>query len=326
VLATVVDALLGHSRYMRDERCSLSHDAEGFSCFSSSGEPKMSTHAAVRRVIVVVLDGLRPDAIDAFDLTNIRDMARTGASTMCARTVSPSCTWPVMTSLLCGVLPETHGILRGMRVPRPKTRLRPLPRLLRRAGYPTSAFMRAVPPLYRLTARLITQGLGFAEARFAGTTAQEVTIAAGWALLNQERGLIVMHWADADQAGEKDGWMTPKYGDACRRLDSGIGLLMDLTSFADDPHTLVIALADHGGGGVRANDHSEHHPLNWTIPLVLGGGSVQRATLDGANLVDVPATVAWALGVTPPADYVGRALVEAIVSDRLGDREAAAVA
>jgi arylsulfatase A-like enzyme len=283
---------------------------------------------AIRRVIIVVLDGLRPDAIDAFDLSNIRAMAVSGASTMSARTVSPSCTWPAMTSLISGLPPETHGILRDTpHVPRPKTPLEPLPALLSRAGYHSAVFMRALPALYRGTARLISRGLGFAEARFGGATAEEVTMAASRNLRSQERGLIVMHWADADQAGESRGWMTPEYGDACRRLDSALGLLMKVTSCNSDPHTLVIALADHGGGGVTVNDHSEEHPLNWTIPLILGGGSVRQTRLEEAHLLDVPATAAWALGVTRPAAYAGRVLIEAIATgEEEIIREAAAVA
>jgi len=275
----------------------------------------MSTPTAIRRVIVVVLDGLRPDAIEAFDLSNIRALALTGASTMSARTVSPSCTWPAMTSLVSGVPPETHGILRdSLRVPRPKTPLESLPALLARAGYPSAVFTRTLPALYRVTGRLIARRLGFAEARFAGTTAEEVTMAASKNLRGQERGLIVMHWADADQAGEGHGWMTDEYGEACRRLDSAVDLLMQLTSCRSDPHTLVIALADHGGGGVTLNDHCEEHHLNWTIPLILAGASVRPTRLEEAHLLDVPATAAWALGLTPPAGYAGRVLIEAIAT------------
>jgi arylsulfatase A-like enzyme len=282
---------------------------------------------AIRRVIIVVLDGLRPDAIDAFELSNIRAMALNGASSMSARTVSPSCTWPAMTSLVSGLPPETHGILRdSAHVPRPKTRLEPLPALLSRGGYHSAVFLRALPALYRGTARVIARGLGFAEARFAGATAEEVTMAASKNLRGQERGLIVIHWADADQAGESHGWMTQEYGDACRRLDSAFGLLMKLTSCASDPHTLLIALADHGGGGVTVNDHCEEHPLNWTIPLILGGGSVRQTTLEEAHLLDVPATAAWALGMARPASYAGRVLIEAIASTDEEVSKAAAVA
>jgi len=287
----------------------------------------MSIATAICRVIIVVLDGLRPDAIETFDLSNIREMAQGGAWTMSARTVSPSCTWPAMTSLVGGVPPETHGILRdSLHVPRPKTPLEPLPAVLSRAGYTSSVFLRRLPALYRGTARLIAKRLGFAEARFAGTTAEEITMTASKNLRSQERGLIVMHWADADEAGESHGWMTPEYGAACRRLDAAIGLLMRVTSCTSDPRTLVIALADHGGGGVTHNDHCEEHHLNWTIPLILAGGSVRQTRLEEAHLVDVPATAAWALGVTPPPQYAGRVLIESIATGTEQISEAAAVA
>src|ERR1700741_5001657 len=94
----------------------------------------------VRRVIVVILDGLRPDAVDAFDLVYLRRLARLGASTMAARTVSPSLTWPALTSLMSGIAPADHGVLAdSVHIPKPKVKLAPLPELLQRNGFPCSA-------------------------------------------------------------------------------------------------------------------------------------------------------------------------------------------
>ena len=272
----------------------------------------MSTCTAICRVIIIVLDGLRPDAIDAFDLPNIRAMALNGASTMSARTVSPSCTWPAMTSLLSGMSPETHGILKDSpHVPRPKTALMPLPALLSRAGYPSAVFMRALPALYRGTGRLIAKGLGFAEARFAGSNAIEVLSVARSTLRAQRRGLIFLHWADADREGHEHGWMSAEYGDAGRRLDEALATFLRSTVVESDPHTLLVVLADHGGGGLTPCDHDGDHVLNWTIPIVLAGGSVTQTSLDDARLLDVPATIAWCLGVPIPANYAGRVITEA---------------
>ena len=54
---------------------------------------------AIRRTIVLVLDGLRPDAIDAFELPHLQRLRRRSAYTMSATTIAPSVTWPAMTSL-----------------------------------------------------------------------------------------------------------------------------------------------------------------------------------------------------------------------------------
>jgi arylsulfatase A-like enzyme len=79
-----------------------------------------------------------------------------------------------------------------------------------------------------------------------------------------------------------------------------------------DPETLVIVCADHGGGGMEARGHNSLHPLDQRIPLVLLGGCVRAGRLPaGCSLLDVPATTCWALGVTPPANYSGRPLLQA---------------
>lgn len=266
----------------------------------------------VRRVVVVVLDGLRPDAVDAFDLENLRALARTGAFTPCARTVSPSLTWPALTSLMSGVAPDVHGILSdSVQLPRPKSKLVPLPDVLHRSGYPSVAFMGAIPVLYRGVATRIAKGLGFAEARFAGGSAPEVLSAGRSALRTQRRGMIFFHWADADRVGHEHGWMSSQYGDAARRLDETLGQLRRAANIANDGRTLLIAVADHGGGGVVATDHAHDHPLNRTIPMVLAGGAVHAGPLADATLLDVPATIAWALGVPQPRTWSGRVLHEA---------------
>ncbi len=272
----------------------------------------MDTPTEIRRVVVVVLDGLRPDAIDAFDLKHLRRLAHNGASTMVAQTVSPSLTWPALTSLMTGVGPELHGVLAdSVHMPKRRTKLDPLPELLLRCGYRSSAFLGAIPRLYRPVASRIAEKLGFSEAKFIGASAPEVLMAARPTLQTQQRGMIFLHWADADRAGHAHGWMSREYGEAAQRLDHALDLLLASAEVHADPHTMLIAVADHGGGGVLANDHEDNHPVNTTIPLVLAGAAVQQGQLCAASLLDIPATIAWTLGLTPPATYTGRVLAEA---------------
>lgn len=78
---------------------------------------------AIRRVVLVVLDALRPDA---FDLSTLCQLARTGASTMAATTIQPSVTFCAMASLLTGVAPAVHGLDSDrLRIPRPRGRILP---------------------------------------------------------------------------------------------------------------------------------------------------------------------------------------------------------
>jgi arylsulfatase A-like enzyme len=109
--------------------------------------------------------------------------------------------------------------------------------------------------------------------------------------------------------------MSPEYGRAARRLDAALGFLALMTDVEHDPSTLLIACADHGGGGANPKHHDSAHPDDRTIPVLLAGGSVNAGRLaDGVHWLDIPATVCWALGVPAPAEWTGRPLREAFVA------------
>jgi len=269
----------------------------------------------VRRVIVVVLDGLRPDAIPRFALPHLSSLARRGASTMRGRTVSPSVTACAMASLVTGASPERHG-LRSDRfhIPRISGPLHPLARVLAEHSLPSSAFLATMPLMFAAIARRIASHAGVGHASFAGAGCEDILRAATPALRSQRSGMILLHWPDGDRAGHEDGWMSAGYENAVRRMDASVGVLVDDVLLGlDDPETLLIALADHGGGGAVSKHHDSEHPLDTTIPIILAGGAVRRQELaPGASLLDVPATVCWALGLPLPESYGGTPLRSAL--------------
>jgi predicted AlkP superfamily pyrophosphatase or phosphodiesterase len=266
----------------------------------------------VRRVVLVVLDGLRPDAIQRFRLQRVASLVRRGASTLRAQTVNPSITPCAMASLLTGAAPERHGMQsEHFHIPRSRGPVHPLAKELSKQSLPTSFFMPRVPFLMRGIASRISSVLGLGEFRDHGRDAGEVLSAAQTNLATQRRGLIMMHWLDADRAGHEFGWMSPEYGVAAARMDDALGRLEQSVDLSD-PGTLLIALADHGGGGATPKHHDSAHPLDTTIPIMLVGGAIVPCELGaGVSLTDVPATILWALGLSRPASYAGRPLLQA---------------
>jgi arylsulfatase A-like enzyme len=269
------------------------------------------TIAACRRVVLVILDGLRPDAIHAFQLQNLITLQAQGAWTHTARTVWPPVTAAAMGSLLTGVYPPEHGLTSDrFHIPRSREGIEPLPALLRDAGFLTSAFLAQPPLLFRRLARALAERLGVDRPVFAARNAAQICNAAARTLGRQRTGLILVHLPDADDAGHRHGWMSNEYRDGARRLDVAVGMLMALALSA--PDTLLIACADHGGGGVVANDHDSDHPLDRTIPIILAGAGVERGVFTGGSIVDIPATILSELGLPQPASYAGRRLDEAL--------------
>jgi arylsulfatase A-like enzyme len=269
----------------------------------------------VRRVVVVILDGLRPDAIQRFHLETLHRLMASGAWTLRGTTVAPSVTTAAVTSLMTGVSPTVHGLAGDhLFIPRAKQHLTPLPRQLATGGLPSAGFMGQVPAIFRGVAARVGRRLGLDTLRLAGQGAAEVLVSAEPTLDAQRTGMILLHWADADRAGHDFGWMSPEYADGCRRLDESLGRL---TSLADDGETLFVGLADHGGGGRVAKDHESDHALDRTIPIVLWGASVVPRQLGPAKLLDVSPTILTALGVGVPDSYEGRILWEAFAADEL---------
>jgi phosphopentomutase len=123
-----------------------------------------------------------------------------------------------------------------------------------------------------------------------------------------------MHWADADRAGHRHGWMSPEYADAARDLDAMLGTLAAWSDVENDPHTMIIAVADHGGGGVTPREHHEPHPVNSTIPILFLRSGIAQRELVEVRLEDIPATIAWMLGAQVPEEYSGRVIAEALES------------
>jgi type I phosphodiesterase/nucleotide pyrophosphatase len=267
----------------------------------------------VRRVVVVILDGLRPDAIQRFHLQTLHRLLTCGAWTLRGATVAPSVTTAAVTSLMTGVSPNVHGLAGDhLFIPRAKQHLTPLPRQLATHGLPSAGFMGQVPAIFRGVAARVGRRLGLDTLRLAGKGAAEVLVSAEATLDTQRTGLVLLHWADADRAGHDFGWMSPEYAEGCRELDNALDRL---TSIADDGETLFIGLADHGGGGRVPNDHESDHALDRTIPILLWGSGVVSRQLGPAKLLDVPPTVLTALGVSVPETYEGRILWEAFAAD-----------
>src|SRR5688572_4706141 len=66
--------------------------------------------AGIERVLVISVDGLRPDRALLADMPTLRGLLKDGAYTFWAKTTAVSITLPSHVSMLTGVIPDKHGI------------------------------------------------------------------------------------------------------------------------------------------------------------------------------------------------------------------------
>src|SRR5688572_27602586 len=95
----------------------------------------------IKRVLIISIDGLRPDVLLRADAPRIRGMIDNGAFSFWARSTVASLTLPTHVSLLTGVTPEQHGISWNIDLPLSQPVYPKLPTLFevaKQAGYTTA--------------------------------------------------------------------------------------------------------------------------------------------------------------------------------------------
>jgi hypothetical protein len=263
------------------------------------------------RCVIVLVDGLRPDAVRPDTAPALSALADEYTWAEAATTVRPSVTVAALASLATGVGPATHGLLSpGTGFLSRLVALRPLARELSRRDIPAQVMAGTVGPLERSLAGTLIRGAGVSRFLPGGEHAEAVVEGSLPGIRLLRRGLSLVYLADCDRAGHEFGWMSPAYFEALARVDRAMARLAEL---AED--SLLVVLSDHGGGGEQARGHDEPHPLNDRITLLLAGPEVAREhrITRPVSLLDIPPTVLAYFELPVPAGYEGRILDEAMI-------------
>ncbi len=265
-----------------------------------------------RTVLLVSIDGLRPDAIQSFEAPTLQRLIREGSYSPSATTIMPSKTLPSHTSMLTGEPPERHQVLWNNVTSAERDQIE-LPNVFgvaRQSGYRTAAFFSKAKfqPLQRPGTLDYSQAPGGWWGRWLGHR----TVSDVEAYLERSApNLLFVHLADPDAAGHGYGWMSARYGRAVTAADNAVGRLVSAADrlYGAGNYTLIVT-ADHGGHG---RDHGSHDPRDVTIPWIAWGKGVRPGQLLSTPIqtMDTAATVLWLLGIREPSDWVGTPVLDA---------------
>jgi predicted AlkP superfamily pyrophosphatase or phosphodiesterase len=266
-------------------------------------------------VVLISVDGLRPDAIGEFEAPTLQRLIREGSYTLKARTINPSKTLPSHTSMLTGEAPDRHGVLWNTPASA-KADLVELPTIFgvaRSHGYRTAAFFSKSKfhPLQQPETLDYSQAPGGWFGRWS--SARTVTDVETY-LRDARPNLLFVHLADPDRAGHADGWMSPSYARAVARADAAVARILKVaeSSFGVGRFSLIVT-ADHGGHDF---DHGSDDPRDVTIPWIAWGRGVRSGVLpgEGVRTMDTASTVLFMLGVDEPSEWTGAPVVAAFDS------------
>ena len=269
--------------------------------------------AVSNHVIVISIDGLRPDAIEKFDARVMQRLKREGAYALDARTIFPSKTLPSHTSMLTGVPPEVHGITwnSDQTDEHGVVQVETVFEVAKRQGFTTAAFFSKskLRHLQRPNSLDYVQAPRGSEIWMAPRTVEDATRYMRY----RKPNLMFVHIAEPDAAGHTIGWMSFAYRWAVRRADSAVGELLEAAdeTYGAGNYTVVLT-ADHGGHGRGHGDASDEDML---IPWVAWGAGVQPGPVQTrVNTFDTASTVLWLLGIREPTAWNGVAVASAYTS------------
>jgi predicted AlkP superfamily pyrophosphatase or phosphodiesterase len=278
-------------------------------------------------VLVISVDGLRPDLALRADMPTVRDLLKHGAFTFWARTTAVAITLPSHTSMLTGVTPARHGIMWNEDLPLSTPFYPRHPTLFEvahKAGFTTA--MAAGKSKFIALAKPGTLDWTFVPGTAECMVTDQVVADHAVAMIHEHKPQVLfVHLPDVDTAGHRSGWGSNEQVKAIEGADAQIRRVLDaLDQERLRDATLIIVTADHGGAGLShgADDQRSRH-----IPWIAAGPGV-RENFDltlcpklEVHTEDSFATACWFLGIGLADDLDGKMVAEILQPARIPGRK-----
>ena len=256
--------------------------------------------AAVDRVVLVIVDGLREDA--SRTMSSLESLRGYGADLVLTMP-QPSLSYPNWTTILSGAEHDVHGVVTNWH-----EGSAPVETLLDTAEGAGIPFVVVGPSdiatLYPVAIK--ADGSFFLEWDEEYLSGRYVSETLALVEAHEPR-LVLLHLPDIDEAGHGFGGASPEYATAVARVDADMRRLVE---GLQDTRTAFVVLADHGH--LDTGGHGGWESVVTRVPAVFSGAGV-RAGTGVHRLSDVAPTVAVLAGIPVPRHATGEPL-ESVLS------------
>ncbi|WP_447970154.1 alkaline phosphatase family protein [Nitrospira sp. M1] len=295
--------------------------------FLGPSEAKQPDH-----IILVVLEGIGKDAVLSGDMPTLNSLAKEGAVTWSAESLTPPLTVPTMASLLTGLPISKHRITSAWEeydFARSFLRSPTVFDYMDLAGGRDSAVFFMDERFYQLSRPEIyvdSQTCGIAKPLCNPDTIsvyirdylKKVTSDKGHGFrLIAVPNLLLVHMPTASRSGQKHGWDSDAYKTSIREIDSAIGKIQENyqeLQVLDKTMFLVTSLNARAlptpGKNGNSDKTSSTKPLNHTVPWIVSGVNVKKgyAIQRPVSLLDTGATILYALGLKTHTEWESHAV------------------
>ncbi len=269
------------------------------------------TGAPVEHVIIISIDGLRPDAISATSTPNLQRLIQRGVHASNAQTVHPSITIAAHVSMLTGLDSNRHRVT-GETFGRGYYGQPTVFSVAKVAGLTTAMFFSKEKLDFLANPDNLDFVYGPQRHRkiSVDNSADAIADAFNTAWSSNKYALTFIHLREPDKAGHWWGWMSKSYLRAAANADRAVGrILATVADSGAQEKTAVLVTADHGGHG---RSHRGKRPEIMTIPwIVVGPGTPAGIAIEKTTSVyDTAPTVLTLLGLGTPTDIDGQVIDE----------------
>lgn len=253
------------------------------------------------KVILISIDGMRPDGFLQCNNTSIYEMMKRSSYTLEGRTMVPSDTLPCHMSMFHSVPPERHGITTNTYVPMDKPVIGLFEQIKKYRGRSAMYYgWEAIRDVSR------PGTLKHAEFIWVGATEESdnmLTEAALEYIKTDEPDFVFLYMAKTDAAGHNHGWMSRIYLQCINDAIENVKRVLDAVG---DQYTVIVT-ADHGG-----HDHMHGTELaeDMTIPMFfIGKNFEQGKELSQISILDIAPTIAKVMEIPKVEEWEGKSVI-----------------
>lgn len=252
---------------------------------------------------LVMVDGLRPDALAAASLPHIERLRARSAYSLGACSVEPSLTLPCHMSIFHSVPPARHGVMTNHWQPM----ARPIPGLMEqaRAADRRCYFFHNWEPLRDLNRPESLSFVYYRDNCYTPDGDLHIAEEAAHVIARERPDFAFVYFGTIDVAGHLYGWMSPEYLAQAQHVDQAVGTVLD--ALRDDD--AILLLSDHGG---HERVHGTTQPEDMTILWMVAGPTIRRDhhIQSSVTLLDCAPTLARLLNIPTHRDWEGRCVEE----------------
>lgn len=284
-------------------------------------------------IILVVLEGIKPSTIQSGATPTLARLAKEGAASWSAQSISPPLTVSSMASLLTGMTVERHRVnadWENYDFGRSFMRSPTVFDYMDLAGGMDSAVFLMDERLYQLSRPEIyvdSQVCGYTKPQCNPETVtiyikdylSKVTSGGGYGFrIFAVPNLLLVHLPTAARIGQKSGWDSPKFQTAVKAIDTAVeNIISTYKELGVLDQTMIIVTGLNSGPVQGSSPNGQKVATgtpNWdsTIPWIAWGANIKTGqSLDNpVSLLDTGATIMYGLGLETHTEWDSRPLKE----------------